>query len=101
MLCRLANNCMEDCIMLLNIRAFALTFAFWWGVGVFTVTWWVMIRDVDHSGMEFLLTLYPGYSVSVWGSLIGFVWGFVDGLIGGAIFAWLYNFIAIKLPMKM
>ena len=27
------------------------------------------------------------------GSLIGSVWAFFDGLIGGAIFAWLYDFI--------
>jgi len=30
------------------------------------------------------------------GSLIGLVWGFVDGLIGGAIFAWLYNLLAAR-----
>ena len=28
------------------------------------------------------------------GSLIGLVWAIPDGLIGGVIFAWLYNVIA-------
>jgi membrane associated rhomboid family serine protease len=30
------------------------------------------------------------------GSLIGLAWGLLDGLIGGAIFAWLYNRLAAK-----
>ena len=29
---------------------------------------------------------------------IGFVWGAIDGLVAGAIFAWLYNIIADRLP---
>jgi hypothetical protein len=29
-------------------------------------------------------------------SFIGFIWAFVDGLIGGAIFAWLYNLISTR-----
>ncbi len=38
--------------------------------------------------------VYRGYSISPLGSLIGLVWATPDGLIGGAIFAWLYNVIA-------
>jgi hypothetical protein len=38
--------------------------------------------------------IYIGYNISAAGSLIGLIWGFVDALIGGAIFAWLYNLIA-------
>jgi len=30
------------------------------------------------------------------GSLIGLVWGFVDRLVGGMIFAWLYNVLATR-----
>ena len=38
--------------------------------------------------------LYRGYSVSPLGSVIGLAWAFFDGLAGGAVFAWLYNFLA-------
>jgi len=38
--------------------------------------------------------VYPGYTVSPAGSIIGFVWATPDGLIGGALLAWLYNLIA-------
>jgi len=34
-----------------------------------------------------------GYNLTLVGSLIGGVWAFFDGLIGGAIFAFLYDFI--------
>jgi len=28
------------------------------------------------------------------GSVVGLIWAFFDGLIGGVIFAWLYNILA-------
>ncbi len=37
-------------------------------------------------------------AVTPQGSAIGLAWGFVDAPIAGAIFAWLYNLIAAKLP---
>jgi hypothetical protein len=39
---------------------------------------------------------YIGYSITPIGSLLGLVWAFFDGLIGGAIFAWLYNKLSSK-----
>ena len=38
--------------------------------------------------------IYRGYNISALGSVIGLAWAFFDGLIGGAIFAWLYNLLA-------
>lgn len=78
--------------MQLNVRAFALTCAILWGLGVLLLTWWIILLDGatgDKGGL--LGSVYRGYSVSPLGSLIGLVWGFADGLIGGTIFAWLYN----------
>jgi hypothetical protein len=37
--------------------------------------------------------IYRGYSLTFSGSLIGAVWAFCDGLVGGAVFAWLYDLI--------
>jgi hypothetical protein len=37
---------------------------------------------------------FSSYTVSPIGSVIGLVYAFFDALIGGAIFAWLYNKIA-------
>ena len=49
-----------------------------------------------HGEVPFIGHLYRGYSISPSGSVIGLVWGFVDALIGGAIFAWLYNWLCTR-----
>jgi len=80
--------------MKLNIKAFALTCALVWGVGLFLLTWWIIAFDGATGEATLLGRLYRGYSVSPIGSVIGLIWAFFDALIGGAIFAWLYNVLA-------
>jgi len=80
--------------MKLNIKAFALAFGILSGVGIFLLTWWLILLGADAGTMSFLETAYPGYSMSPVGSLVGMVWGFIDGGICGAILAWLYNFFS-------
>jgi len=80
--------------MKLNVKAFALTCGLVWGVALFLLTWWIIAFDGASGDPTFIGSLYRGYNISPVGSIIGLVWAFVDGAIGGAIFAWLYNFIA-------
>ncbi len=81
--------------MKLNVKAFALAFGIIWGVGLFLMTWWIIYFGGGATGEPTLIgRLYLGYRISPLGSVIGFVWGFFDGLIGGAVFAWLYNKLA-------
>jgi hypothetical protein len=80
--------------MKLNAKAFALTCALVWGLGLFFLTWWIIAFDGATGEATLLGRLYRGYSVSAIGSVIGLIWAFFDGLIGGAIFAWLYNVLA-------
>ncbi|MBU1260458.1 MAG: bacteriophage holin [Planctomycetes bacterium] len=82
--------------MKLNVKAFALTFGLWWGLGLFFLTWWLIAFDGASGDPTFIGRLYRGYTVSPIGSVIGLVWAFFDGAIGGAIFAWLYNIFAGK-----
>ncbi|HSM40613.1 MAG TPA: hypothetical protein VK862_07670 [Afifellaceae bacterium] len=80
--------------MKLNLGAFALAFGIWWGGGVFLMTWWLMWTG-EVSGTPMMMDLiYPGYSISTIGSLIGLAYGFVCGTISGGILAWLYNLFA-------
>jgi hypothetical protein len=79
--------------MQLNVRALALTSALMWGFGLLLLTWWILLFDGATGAVTFIGKIYRGYNLSFGGSLIGFVWAFIDGLIGGAIFAWLYNLI--------
>jgi len=83
--------------MRLNVRAAALTGAFFWGMGVFIFTWWLIGFEGSTGEVTWLGRMYRGYTVSPAGSIIGFAWGFIDGLVSGAIIAWLYNFFSSRL----
>lgn len=77
--------------MKLNIKAFALACGIIWGLGLFCLTWWIIAFDGATGEPTLIGRLYRGYTISPIGSIIGFMWAFFDALIGGAIFAWLYN----------
>ena len=80
--------------MRLNVKAFALACGLIWGFGLFLLTWWVIAFEGTTHDLMVIGHLYRGYDVSPAGSVIGLVWAFADGLIGGALFAWLYNYLA-------
>ena len=80
--------------MKLNIKAFALTCGILWGLGLFFLTWWLIPFGGATREPTLIGKVYLGYTVSPIGSVIGLVYAFFDALIGGAIFAWLYNKIA-------
>ncbi len=83
--------------MKLNVWAFATAFAIWWGVGIFLLTWWIIVFGGSPAEPIFLGRIYIGYEVTPLGSVIGLVWGVANALISGAIFAWLYNLIAARI----
>ena len=86
--------------MKLNVKAFALTCAIIWGVGLFLLTWWIILLEGATGEVTFIGRMYLGYSISPIGSVYGLLWAFVDGGIGGAIFAGLYNMIASRITTK-
>ena len=79
--------------MNLNTKAFALTCGLICGLGLFVLTWWIIAFDGATGEPTLVGRIYRGYSITPMGSVFGLIWGFFDGLIGGAIFAWLYNLI--------
>lgn len=86
--------------MKLNVKSFSLTTGLVWGIGLFLLTWWVIAFDGITGEPTLIGRLYRGYSISPMGSIIGLIWAFIDGLIGGAIFAWLYNLISASTSSK-
>jgi len=86
--------------MKLNVKAFALTCAIIWGIGLFLITWWIIMFEGSSTQIIFLGRIYRGYTVTPVGSLIGLVWALADGFIGGLIFAWLYNLLASRCTCK-
>ena len=86
--------------MQINIKAFALTCGLVWGFGLFLLTWWIIGFEGSSAAPTLIGKVYRGYSLSPAGSLIGFGWAFVDGLLGGAIFAWLYNRLSARRAIR-
>jgi hypothetical protein len=77
--------------MKIDVKAFAFSCAVVWGIGLVLATWWIVAFDGPSTDPTWLGHLYRGYNLTWTGGLIGGVWGFFDGLIGGAVFAWLYD----------
>ncbi len=71
-----------DLIMKMNVKAFALACGIIWGVGLFLLTWWIIMFDGATGEPTLIGRLYRGYTISPLGSVIGLVWAFFDALIG-------------------
>ena len=82
--------------MKLNVKAFALACGLIWGLGLFALTWWIILFDGSTGEATLIGSVYRGYSISAQGSLIGLAWALVDGFVGGAILAWLYNLLGAE-----
>lgn len=66
-----------------------------WGVSLFITTLVSYKTGYAKLFLEVMAgSIYPGYSISPGGSLLGLFYGFLDGLIGGAVIAWVYNKVA-------
>ncbi len=80
--------------MSLNGKALALSAGILWGAAVFVITVTTLLRGGPGQHVGLLGGVYPGYTVTFLGSLIGFVYGFVSAAVFGWLLAWLYNRMA-------
>jgi len=66
-----------------------------WGGALFVTTLVSLYTDYGRLFLESLpQSIYPGYTISLTGSVLGLIYGFLDGLVGGALLGWIYNRIA-------
>lgn len=78
----------------LNIKSFALAAGILLGAAILLVGIGnIMFPGYGSAFLKLVASVYPGYvhDASYMQVLFGSAYGFVDGVIGGAIFAWLYN----------
>jgi len=80
--------------MRFNVKGLALASAILWGVamlgiGLANLVW----SSYGQRFLQIMASVYPGYHAtrSFADVIVGTLYGVVDGLIGGAVFAWLYN----------
>ncbi len=77
--------------MRLNVRASALSLGIIWGLLIFLFTWWLYFRQISVGQPTLFGKIYPYFTITPLGSLLGLMYGFINGLIVGGAFAWLYN----------
>jgi hypothetical protein len=66
------------------------------GVGTFLTTLFAIATGYAHEYLLSLASIYPGYDVSVNGSVLGLVYGFLGGFIGLFLLGWVYNLLGPK-----
>jgi len=83
-------------VMKLHARALGLTMGVIWGVMVFLVTL-LAVWSSGGYGKSFLVgvtSIYPGFTISYKGALLGLFYGFLDGFVFGWFTAVIYNYFA-------
>ena len=81
----------------MSVRALGLTASIFGSFTMFFLAWWMILTGNAEGPTTLFERIYLGYSFTPVGSVIGALWGFIDFGIAGAIFAWLYNFINMKI----
>jgi hypothetical protein len=81
--------------MELNPKRLGVAGGILWGVSLFVLTLLSVYTGYAAQWLSMLPSVYPGYAVSVGGSIVGLLYGFVDAFIGLFILAWLYNKLKI------
>ena len=91
-------------VAILNAKMLGLILGIIFGLVIFIATNWLVLKgpQLDESGqyvigphLQLLSQFFIGYSVSFFGSVIGFIYGFAVGTICGALIGWVYNRIVI------
>ena len=81
----------------MSVRALGLTAGIFGSFTMFFLAWWMILTGNAEGPTTLFERIYLGYSFTPVGSVIGALWVFIDFGIAGAIFAWLYNFINMKI----
>jgi len=82
--------------MRLNLKALALSCGILWALCLFLVTLISLGTGYADALLEVVASVYPGYSVSALGLILGLIYGFVDGAIAALIFGSVYNLFVGK-----
>lgn len=87
---------MSSSCLKLHVWSFGFALGIFWGVSLLLTGWLAMLTGWGENFVAAMKTLYVGYDINFWGSVIGGIWGFVDMFITGVILAWLYNVVIPK-----
>ncbi len=78
----------------LNPTKFGLAGGIIWGVALLVVTLISVGNGYATQFLTLIMDVYPGFSISFGGAIVGFIYGFLDGFIGMWLLIWLYNWLS-------
>ncbi len=92
------DDSLQSTLLSLNARAWGIAFGLVLGGGLFLATLFLVIKGGPTPGqhLQLLGAFFPGYRVSVLGSLVGFVYAFVVGYALGRVIGEVYNRLAVR-----
>ncbi|MFQ6085174.1 MAG: bacteriophage holin [Candidatus Bathyarchaeia archaeon] len=76
----------------LDPKRLGLAAGIFWGVSMLVMTLVSVYTGYATAFLNGMASIYPGYAISLTGSLIGLVYGLLDGFVDLYLVAWLYNF---------
>jgi len=65
-----------------------------WGLCIFICTILAMYIGYSIQFLNIMADIYPGFTITWWGSLVGLLYGFLDAFVGFFLIAWIYNLLA-------
>lgn len=84
--------------MTINSRNLGLSGGILWGLSMLVTTLICLGTGYGSDFLNVMAGIYPGYSVSLPGSVVGLIYGFLDGFIGLYVLAWIYNRLEKRRP---
>lgn len=74
-----------------KVKRIALASGITWAVVMFLTTLLYVFVGYGGSLLKVMASIYPGYTLTLPGSIIGAVYGFFDLYLGVYIFDWVYK----------
>ncbi|MCX5700022.1 MAG: bacteriophage holin [Candidatus Omnitrophica bacterium] len=85
----------------LDIKAFGFALGIVWGGLTFLLGMLDMLYFWGNSWGKMMTMIYLGYRPTVFGSIIGAIWGFLYASILGFVVAWMYNRLVEENKLQM
>jgi hypothetical protein len=80
---------------MLNAKRLGVSGGIIWGLCMFICTILALLTGYSVDFLNVMRSVYPGYSISWGGAIVGLIYGFADGFAGFFLLAWIYNKLKI------
>jgi len=79
--------------MRLNAVKLGLAGGIFWGVVLFVMSWVSMLTNYAVFWLNHWMDVYPGFDLTVAGSIFGLIYGFLGGFLALFLIGWIYNLL--------